>query len=193
MLLTAGAFDAIARQWLPRVHRTAATVVVALLAVHGVGFTAARGGFTLWRNESRYIDVARFISASTDPRAVFLSWQHSAAIRLYADRLTLHFLRLDRRWLDRAVAHLQSSGRRPYIVLDGFEVGQFRQRFAADNRLGALDWTPMAVFEQPSVVIYDPAARDTPQPAAVKIRSSDGRSARSCVRPAVWPPRLRID
>jgi hypothetical protein len=123
---------------------------------------------------------------------VFLSWQHSASIRFYGDRLTLHFARLDRRWLDRAVAHLQSSGRKPYIVLDGFEVERFRQRFSADNRLGALDWTPMAVFESPTVVIYDPAGQ-TAARTPMRIPSSEGQSARECARPPVWPPRLRLD
>src|SRR5438093_9122438 len=97
------------------VQRGPVTAIVLLPACHGAVFAATRGGLTLWRDESRYIDVARFIHASTDPRAVFLSWQHTASIRLYGDRLTLHFARLDRRWLDRAVAHLQSTGRRPYI------------------------------------------------------------------------------
>jgi hypothetical protein len=192
MVLTAGALDAIARRWMASVHRGAVTMIVALLACHGVGLSIARGGFTLWRDESRYIDVGRFINASTDPRAVFLSWQHSASIRFYGDRLTLHFARLDRRWLDRAVAHLQSSGRKPYIVLDGFEVERFRQRFSADNRLGALDWTPMAVFESPTVVIYDPAGQ-TAARTPMRIPSSEGQSARECARPPVWPPRLRLD
>jgi hypothetical protein len=192
MLLTAAGLDAIACRWLPSIHRGAVTVAVLLLACHGALVTANRGGFTLWRDESRYIDVARFIGATTDPRAVFISWQHSGSIRLYADRLTLHFARLDRRWLDRAVAHLQSTGRRPYIVLEGFEVERFRERFSAANQLGSLDWSPHAVFENPSVLIYDPADRNG-SVAPIRIPSSDGRSGRKCVRPPVWPPRLRFD
>lgn len=195
MVLTAAALDAIARRWLPSIHRVAVTATVLLLACHGAMVTANRGVLTLWRNESRYIDVARFIGAATDPRAVFISWQHSASIRLYADRLTLHFARLDRRWLDRAVAHLQATGRRPYIVLDGFEVERFRERFSAANQLGSLDWSPAAMLEDPPVFVYDPADRGerNGQGTTIRIPTTFGRSARQCVRPPAWPPRLRVE
>jgi len=123
---------------------------------------------------------------------VVLSWQHTGSIRLYGDRLTLHFGRLDRRWLDRAVAHLQSIGRHPYFVLDGFEIETFRRRFSAENRLGALDWTPIAVYENPYVVVYDPARRDADLKTAM-IPPRRVQSGRDCVVPSVWPPRVRLD
>jgi len=191
MLLTAAALEAIVRRWLSRVYRLAIAAAAVALASHGVITAANRGAFELWSAESRYIDVARFIGASTDPAAVFFSWQHTGSIRLYADRLTLHFGRLDRHWLDRAVDHLQAAGRHPYFVLDGHEIEPFRRRFAADNRLGALDWDPAAVFEEPYVAIYDPARRGT-EGRLIVIPSSGGRSGRRCVRPPIWPPRLRI-
>src|SRR5436190_22756100 len=102
MMLAAAALAGLPRRWIGPRHRATVAVVVLLLASHGAILAATRGAFSLWSNEARYIDVARFISATTDPRAVFISWQHTGSIRLYADRLTLHFVRLDRRWLDRA-------------------------------------------------------------------------------------------
>ena len=61
-------------------------------------------------------------------------------------RLTLRYDLLDPAWLDRTVEHLRSIGRRPYFVLDDGEVEVFKQRFGRTNRLGALDWPPIATL-----------------------------------------------
>jgi hypothetical protein len=191
ILLTVATIDGVSGRWLPpRVRRLSLAVVVAALAIHHVMLAVDEHVFARWRDESRYMDVARFIAATTDPSAVFISWQESGSIRYYADRLTLNFARLDRGWLDRAVDRLHAMGRRPYIVVEGFEMEAFRQRFIASNRLGALDWTPLAVFEEPYVAIYDTERGGTGKPAA--IPSSADRFARGCRRPAVWPPRLQL-
>src|SRR4029450_6031955 len=103
----------------------------------------------------------------TDPAAVFISWQQSGSIRLYADRLTLNFARLDRHWLDRTGDPLRASGRRPYPRNEGFEEQAFREPFSATNRLGSLDWTPIPVYRTPYVAIYDPDVRESGRSAAV--------------------------
>jgi hypothetical protein len=190
MLLTAAALEAIARRATKRRAALALTTIVLALAAHGVIAAATRDAFHLWNGESRFVDVARYLNATTEPNAVFISWQHTGSLRLYADRLTLHFARLDPRWLDRTIARLQASGRPPYIVLDRGEVDGFRRRFSAINRAGALDWVPRAVAEDSSVVVYDPAPPPAGTTPAV-IRLSHGKSGRACVRPFVWPPRLR--
>jgi hypothetical protein len=168
----------------------AVAVLVAALAMHHVVFAVHQHVFTRSRDESRYVDVARFIAATTDPSAVFISWQESGSIRYYADRLTLNFARIDRGWLDRTVDRLRAMGRRPYFVVEGFETEAFRQRFSGRNRLGSLDWNPIAVFEEPYVAIYDADREERGRP--VVIPSSADRSVRGCLRPAVWPPRLRL-
>jgi hypothetical protein len=190
MVLTAAALDAVACRVVSRHAALAVATIVLALAGHGVVAAANRSAFELWYGESRYVDVATYLGATTDPAAVFISWQHTGSIRFYADRLTLHFARLDPGWLDRAIARLQANGRRPYIVLDRGEVDRFRQRFAARNRAGALDWTPSAVTEDSSVVVYDPTS-PTERTGPAVIRSSHGASGRTCVSPRVWPPRLR--
>lgn len=190
MLLTAAGIEGITRLVVKRRATVVFATIVLALAAHGVVAAANRSAFTLWAGESRYIDVARYLDVTTEPNAVFISWQHTGSIRVYADRLTLHFARLDRRWLDRAVARLQANGRHPYIVLDAGEVEPFRKRFGADNRLGALDWTPKAVAADSSVAVYD-SNPQTAVAAPFVIPSSHGTSARNCVPPVVWPPRLR--
>jgi hypothetical protein len=192
MLLAVATIDGISGRWLrPSARYAAVGLIVATLAAHHVMLARNEHVFARPHDELRYVDVARWIAATTDPSAVFISWQESGSIRLYADRLTLNFARLDRGWLDRAVDRLRAMGRRPYIVVEGFEREAFRQRFSARNRLGALDWTPLAVLQTPYVAIYG-VDRDTGPRRPLDIPSSIDRPARRCQSPAVWPPRLHL-
>lgn len=189
MLLTAAAAETLARRWLRPVYPVAIAVTVAFFAWRGVHVAADRSAFDLGRGERRYIDVARFIAGHTDPAAVILSVQHSGSLRIYAGRLTLRYDALDPLWLDRAVAYLQSIGRRPYFVLDGGEVDAFRRRFGAANRSGALDWPPMATTLGDTIAVYDPIDRTDASP----LRIASTRGGRGlCDAPQRWPPDLRM-
>ena len=121
---------------------------------------------------------------------MILSVQHSGSLRLYADRLTLRYDALDPLWLDRVVEHLQSIGRRPYYVLDGAEVEAFRQRFGAANRMGTLDWPPMATLGG-TIAVYDPIDR-RPGRVTAGDRQHARRRTRCCDPPQSWPPVLRM-
>jgi hypothetical protein len=189
MLLTAAAFETIARRWLRPVYPVVMTAAVVLLAWHGVRVAVDRHVFDLARGERRYVDVARFIAGHTDPGAVILSVQHSGSLRLYADRLTLRYDALDPLWLDRVVAYLQSTGRRPYFVLDGGEVEAFRQRFGGANRSGTLDWPPMATLGG-TIAVYDPVDR---RPGVPPLAIAGTRGTHLlCDAPQSWPPVLRM-
>jgi len=188
-LLTAATLVLAVNRWLPAPTRHAALpAIVGLLLLHHGRVMAKEHLFEQEKMARRYQDVGRFIAATTDPSAVFLSWQQSGAIRFYADRLTLNFAQLDRRWLDRAVDRLRAMGRRPYFVVERTEEEMFRRRFSG-NRFGALDWPPIAAYESPYVAIYDPYARDARTPAVIPASIETGRR---CGQPAVWPPRLNF-
>jgi len=189
MLLTAAAVASLAWRWLRSAYPAAVAVVAVLLAWHGVRTAIDRSAFDLGRSERRYLDVARFVAAHTDPRAVFLSVQHSGSLRLYADRLTLRYDALDPLWLDRVVAYLQSIGRRPYYVLDGGEVEAFRRRFGAANRAGTLDWPPLATLSG-RIAIYDPGDRRREASPLAIASTRGGRGL--CEAPQSWPPVLRM-
>jgi hypothetical protein len=186
MLLTAASLDALARRWLRPAYPVVIAVIAALIAGHGVKTAADRWAFDLWRGERRYIDVGRFMAARTEPGAVLFSMQHSGSLRLYAGRLTLRYDLLDPAWLDRTVEHLRSIGRRPYFVLDEFEIDVFKQRFARRNRSGTLDWPPMATLGT-TVAIYDPIDQklDTPPLAIASTRTR--RGSWLCDPPQVCP------
>ncbi|MBI4487014.1 MAG: hypothetical protein HY655_13480 [Acidobacteria bacterium] len=146
MVLAAAGVFAVARRWAERASLLAAAVCIVFAALLGLDTASARGVFALWRGERKYADVARFIEEQTDPRAVLVSMQHSGSLRLYTGRLTLRYDVLEPNRLDHAVEYLESIDRRPYIVLDTWELDAFRRRFAASSRLGALDWTPIAAL-----------------------------------------------
>lgn len=194
MLLTAAALEAMARvmgRWMRPAYPVAIAAVAGLLACHGIFVAAERSVFDLGRGERRYIDVARFIADHTDPDAVILSVQHSGSLRIYAGRLTLRYDVLDPGWLDRTVDYLRSVGRRPYFVLDGQEVDAFRQRFGGRNRLGALDWPPLATLGS-IVAVYDPIDRRL-ETSPLAIASTRGpRGGWPCETPQSWPPVLRM-
>ena len=90
---------------------------------------------------------------------------------------------------DRAIAHLQSIGRRPYFVLDGDEVAAFRRRFGAANQAGTLDWPPMATLGG-RIAVYDPIDRRA-DASPLAIASTRGTHA-LCDAPQRWPPVLRM-
>ena len=191
MLLTAVALDTLAGRWTERWSAAVVWVIVAAVGWHGVRLAIDRSAFDLGWGDRRYVNVARFVAEHTEPDAVVLSRQHSGSIRHYAGRLTLRFDMLDRAALDRAIAFLQSSGRRPYIVLDGDEVPMFRERFAGRSRLAALDWAPLATLAAPAILVFD--LRDlarTDAPLAISTLSP--RSGWRCTEPPIWPPRFQL-
>jgi hypothetical protein len=194
MLLVAAGIDAVGKRSIGSLHPITLGVVAVLLAFYGLRFAARHHVFDLWRSERRYIDVARFVAAHTSADAVVMSMQHSGSLRLYAGRQTLRYDVLDPDWLDRAIEHLHSSGRRPYFVLDAWEVDVFRRRFGAASRAGALDWPAMAVLGSGAAAtnVYDPFDRQSgTTPIAIAATRGD-RERWLCDRPQVWPPRLRM-
>jgi hypothetical protein len=140
-------------------HALMTTAVIALCC-HGLYVAEHRSVFELGRQARGYIDVARFVAAHTEPDAVILSMQHGGALRLYSGRSTLRYDNLDPLWLDRALLHLQSTGHKPYLVLERWEVELFRQRFGAASRAGALDWPPIATLGS-EIAVYDALDRNT--------------------------------
>jgi len=153
--------------------------IVLALAWHHLQLARSRHTFELGRSERKYVDVARYVAAHTEPGAVVLSHQHSGSLRLYGARLTLRYDILDPEWLDRALAALQSVGRRPYLVLDGNEVEAFRRRFAGVSAAGALDWTPLASLNG-IVNLYDPLNRANAGPPVAISPTRGSRGWLAC-------------
>jgi hypothetical protein len=125
--------------------RVPAVMVVTLTMVLA-GINVARNAyiFNVAAYEQRHVRAAAEVASRTPENAVVLAVQHSGSVRYYANRVTLRFDWLPPDQLDAAIRDLTAKGYRPYLVVDDWEQKEFQSRFAAANRMGRLDWAPVA-------------------------------------------------
>jgi hypothetical protein len=164
-----------------------AFVALALIVAGGYGpYRLSReGGMQDWRGERRYPIVAAHVRELTGPSSVVFADQHSGSLRYYGGRMTLRYDLMDPTWLDRSIAWLAAHGAHSYALLDDDEVKRFRQRFAGQERVSALDY-PIFVYRGTMIVhFYDLLrnAADTTPPEFVVDRF-DNRRFPSPVPPA---------
>ncbi|HJZ70432.1 MAG TPA: hypothetical protein VKE51_01765 [Vicinamibacterales bacterium] len=159
-------------------RRALVAVVLLALGVHGVVEAARRETFNVARGEAKYVEVAGVVESITDPDAVIISMQHSGSLRYYAGRLTLRWDIGEPAWLDRTIDWLAAHGHHPYFVLEPQEIDALRARSAARSASARLDWTPMVVFENGGVRMFDALRRE--QGAAPVVRRPRG-AIRECL------------
>jgi hypothetical protein len=127
-----------------------------LPAVAAVGLLlhigAARDVFRIRDLEWRFRSVGEY-AATLPADAAFITLHQSGSIRFYSGHSTFGWADIEKGKLDDAVAFLRRHQRKPYLLFEGWEEPQFRERFAGE-RLGALDWPAMAQID--GVRIYDP-------------------------------------
>ena len=87
--------------------------------------------------------------------AVILAMQHSGSVRYYAGREIVRYDLVPPQRLDRLMKRLRRLGHHPYLLLDDWEVPEFRQRFGHRSVLGALDWPPVLELDYVHVRIWD--------------------------------------
>jgi hypothetical protein len=165
------------RRW----RRNAAVVALIGLGVYGVLVAVRRDVFPAGEGERRYATIAKLVERATEPSSTILTVYHAGPIRYYAGRLTLRFDLLDEMWLDRAIDWLHAQGRRPYILLEDWELPAFEGRFAGKNRLGRLDLAPVLAYRayaipgtiylfdplRPGGPTWDPPPMPNPRPRCV--------------------------
>ncbi len=123
-----------------RVARFAALSAFTIASVtYTTNFSREKSLLDSAEGEQRYVDAGVFIDRATPPGAVVMCMQHSGSIRYYSGRLTLRYDSLDPAWLDRAIATLEQVGRPVYLLLDEWEEGPFRVRFAGQQTLNQLE------------------------------------------------------
>jgi hypothetical protein len=169
--------------------RAAALAVLIAIGIYGINFAVRNGAFPTGEGDHRYASVARLVEQSTDPSSVIFAGQHSGPTRYYAGRPIVRFDLLDRVWLDRAVQWLTDHGRRPYVLLEEWEIPAFQERFAPASTLGALGLAPVLAYQAPgvpgSVFLFDPA-----RPDGNTLRPTPPASARAtCVEPSLMNAR----
>jgi hypothetical protein len=168
-------------------HRVAvrafAYVLLAAVGAHNLYYASTHGAFPTGEGDHRYVSIAKMVEQATDPSAVIFTGQHSGPIRYYAGRTIVRFDLLDRVWLDRAVQWLAAQGRRPYFLLEEWEMIEFQQRFAASNALGKIVVAPVMDYRAPGVpgrvFLFDPA-----RPAGDLITTPPASANAKCVGPS---------
>ena len=163
--------------------RTAAVLTVCiLLASWQASESVKRGALAARLVDQRYVDVGRYIDVVLPSNSVVFASLHAGSIRYYSGRQTLNYDRLERPWLDGAVAELRRRGSHPFIALEEGEMPSFRERFSDLNELGGLDWPPMAQRRDPiRVRIYDP------RPRSISARRNNTDANHSACKALVAP------
>jgi hypothetical protein len=173
-----------------RAAAVALTLAVVSLGVYEVAKAHELSAFNLWKEERRYVSVARHVRRLTDRNAAIFTMQHSGSIRYYAGRMTIRYDQMDDGWLDRAVDWLAQRGIRSYLVLDDWEIPVAEKLFTGQRAADRLKEMPLLEYRGlPRVVMLDLSQpRDlTVPPTIVHETYEDTRS----VEPAP-PPRLDL-
>ena len=147
---------AVAVMLIGRLPAAARAIVFALLACTLVALSIRTGiprdVFRIRDLEWRFRSAGECVAAMP-ASAALITLHHSGSVRFYAGRSTLGWADIDKGRLDDALSFLRRHGSTPYLMFEPWEEPQFRERFAGE-RLGALDWPPLA--EVDGVRIYDP-------------------------------------
>jgi len=156
--------------------RLAAFGLALAVGAYTIRFAVNNGAFPSGEGDHRYVSIAKIVEQATEPSAVIFTGQHSGPTRYYAGRTIVRYELVDPAWLDRAVQWLTAAGRRPYFLLEEYEVLDWEKRFGAANTLGRLTLAPIAEYRAPGVpgaiFLFDPARPDggalitTPPPEA---------------------------
>ncbi len=97
---------------------------------YGVRFSATHGLFgPVQQSEQRYADVAAHLARALPGEAIVLSVQHSGSVRYYGGRPTIRWDMIDRAWAGRMVEEIERAGLHPYLLIEDFELPQFREWF----------------------------------------------------------------
>ncbi len=83
--------------------------------------------------------------ANTDPNSAIFSFVHSGSVRFYGERMTLRYDHMAPEWLDRGVAWLSQHGAHSYLLVEDWELAQWKERFGRTSALGRMDMA--VVFE----------------------------------------------
>jgi hypothetical protein len=163
-----------------RLGRPLVVVSVAALAAFQLDFAIDRDTFGARSNRRRSVAVARLVQRTTVPNSVILSVDHSGSIRYYGGRMTLMFGAIPDGSLDAVVEWLNAHGARPYLAVEEWEIGEFKERFAGSRCLRALDGPPLAMYENPGRMrLYDLAEPRLPGQATIMESDADiGATAR---------------
>lgn len=126
----------------PASSRAAALLAIVVAIVSsGVWMARARDSFRLSSQQERVAQTAGFIANHTAAGAVLVAGEQSGSMRYYTGRSILRWEAAAPDALSSSLAALRQAGRPVYVVLDSWEDGIFRAKFASVPEV-SLDWPP---------------------------------------------------
>lgn len=147
MLFFAAAITLWGLRKLPLVARAAATVALfGALVVHGLYAARAHGAFDIRIQERKYPLAGAFVRDHLPSNAIVLAAQHSGSIRFYSGRPTFRWDLLSPARLDQALATFRAQGYEPFLVVDGGEYEDFKNRFDATRQRASADATLLSIL-----------------------------------------------
>ena len=148
--------------WRPAVL-TPVVAVVVLMGLFQFRAAAGRGVFELWMNDRRYVTAAQMTREMTDRGSLIFTGVHVGSVRYYGSRMSAYFNYFPEDWLDRAVSWLARRGVRPYLLLEDWEVPEFKARFEGQQTLRILESPPLAIYEDPGrMFLFDLLQTEAP-------------------------------
>ena len=127
----------------PQARRAPLLLAVGVaIAAHGLSTMRSLDTFKLAGQLQRVSQAADFVNAHTPRGAVIVAGEQSGSMRYYTGRSILRWEAATSDALSASIGTLEQSARPVYIVLDVWEEGLFRSKFAGVPA-ASLDWPPM--------------------------------------------------
>jgi hypothetical protein len=108
--------------------------------------------FDLQRAEHRYRAVGEQVGRSLPANAIVLSVIQSGSVRLYGGRLTARWDWIEPTRFDDTIDILTQAGYEPYLLLEAWEIPEFRKLFGGLSQYAAIDWPPTIEYRDLSRV-----------------------------------------
>ena len=136
-------------EWRPLVF----AAMCAVLAATYLGRASQRDAFRLQDYERRFRSAGEYV-AGLPRNAAIVTVHQSGSVRFYSGRTTVLWEEISPGRLGETIDYLRHIGRKPYLLLEGWEESRFRARFT-NEPLGSLAWPPAADIDR-VVRLYDP-------------------------------------
>ena len=111
--------------------------------------TAQAYVFDIQRAEHRYVAVGQAVGARLPANAVVLSVIQSGSVRMYGQRPTVRWDKLEPERLDATLDGLRAAGYAPYLLLESWEDALFRARFTGTRALRDANRSPVIEYYGP--------------------------------------------
>ncbi|TAK16107.1 MAG: hypothetical protein EPO35_06025 [Acidobacteria bacterium] len=140
-------------------RRILAAALVIAIGAHSVWFAQQRRMTKAAEGERRSITAAHLVRDRTEPNSAVFAYTHSGSVRYYGERMTLRYDQIAPEWLDPGVAWLTARGVHPYLLVEAWELEQWKARFGPTSARGRMNMRVVFELQWPTHMwLFDLAA-----------------------------------